>query len=118
MHLSAAEFARAMLLFGLAGLAEIGGGWLVWQWLRLDRPWPIGLLGALVLFGYGVVMSLQQEASFGRVYAAYGGIFIAAALAWGMLFDGFRPDRWDIIGALVAMAGGMIMMFGPRPPAS
>jgi small multidrug resistance family-3 protein len=82
---------RAVGLFALAGLAVIGGGWLVWQWLREERPWPIGLIGALVLVGYGVIPTLQDSPHFGRVYAAYGGIFIVLALAWGTVFDGFRP---------------------------
>src|SRR4051794_37593741 len=67
------DVVRAVVLFGLAGLAEIGGGWLVWQWLRESRPWPFGLVGALVLVGYGVIPTLQGSPHFGRVYAAYGG---------------------------------------------
>jgi small multidrug resistance family-3 protein len=108
------EVARAVGLFALAGLAEIGGGWLVWQWLREERPWPIGLIGALVLVGYGVIPTLQDSPHFGRVYAAYGGIFIVLALAWGTVFDGFRPDRWDLLGAGVCLAGVALIFFGPR----
>jgi small multidrug resistance family-3 protein len=70
------EVARAVLLFALAGLAEIGGCWLVWQWLRADRPWPWGAAGALALVLYGVIATWQADANFGRVYAAYGGVFI------------------------------------------
>ena len=77
------EILRALLLLGLAGLAEIGGGWLVWQWLRQGRPWPFGLVGALVLVSYGVIPTLQASPYFGRVYAAYGGMFIVLALLWG-----------------------------------
>ena len=109
-----AEVARALLLFTLAGLAEIGGGWLVWQWLRESRPWPLGLVGALVLIGYGVIVTFQTSPEFGRVYAAYGGIFIVMALAWGYIVDGFRPDRWDLIGAGVCLVGVLIIYFGPR----
>lgn len=108
------EVARALALFALAGLAEIGGGWLVWQWLRESRPWPMGLFGALVLIGYGVIVTFQASSEFGRVYAAYGGIFIVMALAWGALIDGFRPDRWDLIGAAVCLVGVLIIFFGPR----
>lgn len=105
---------RALLLFALAGLAEIGGGWLVWQWLRESRPWPLGVVGAAVLISYGVIATFQADPHFGRVYAAYGGIFIVMALGWGYLVDGFRPDRWDIIGAAVCLVGVLIVLFGPR----
>jgi small multidrug resistance family-3 protein len=74
------EVARALALFVLAGLAEIGGGWLVWQFLRESRPWPFGLLGSLVLISYGVIVTFQADPHFGRVYAAYGGIFMVMAL--------------------------------------
>jgi small multidrug resistance family-3 protein len=108
------EITRALTLFALAGIAEIAGGWLVWQWLRVDRPWPFGLLGALVLFGYGVVHTLQADATFGRIYAAYGGVFLVIALTWGMLFDRWRPDRWDLLGASLCLIGVTVMLFGPR----
>lgn len=107
---------RTLTIFVVAGCAEIGGGWLVWQWLREDRPLPVGLLGGLVLVGYGLIATLQKESEFGRVYAAYGGIFIVLSLAWGVVFDGWRPDRWDLVGASVALAGMAIMMFAPRSP--
>lgn len=109
-----AEVVRALVLFGLAGLAEIGGGWLVWQFLRADRPWPFGLLGALVLMAYGVIPTFQSEEHFGRVYAAYGGMFIALSLLWAMVADRFEPDRWDLLGAALAVAGVLAIMFGPR----
>jgi small multidrug resistance family-3 protein len=109
------EVLRALVLFALAGLAEIGGGWLVWQWLRADRPWPLGLLGSLVLVAYGVIPTFQAEPHFGRVYAAYGGVFIVLALLWARIFDGFEADRWDLLGGLICLAGVMVIMFGPRP---
>lgn len=108
------ELLRAFLLFGLAGLAEIGGGWLVWQWLRASRPWPFGLVGALVLISYGVIPTLQSSQHFGRVYAAYGGVFIILSLLWGRLFDGFEPDRWDLLGAFICLVGVVVIFFGPR----
>lgn len=110
----ATEITRALLLFTAAGLAEIAGGWLVWQWLRVDRPWPVGLLGAGVLFAYGVIHTFQADATFGRIYAAYGGIFLVIALTWGMLFDRWRPDRWDFLGAGLCLLGVCIMLFAPR----
>lgn len=108
------EIGRALLLFGLAGLAEIAGGWMMWQWLREERPWPLGLVGALVIVSYGVIPTFQEESNFGRVYAAYGGVFIILSLLWGRLFDGFQPDRWDITGAAICMAGVCVIMFAPR----
>jgi small multidrug resistance family-3 protein len=101
-------------LFVLAGLCEIGGGYLVWGWTRDQKPLLWALIGAAVLASYGVVAALQPIPHFGRVYAAYGGIFIVMALAWGVLIEGFRPDRWDILGASVALLGALIMVAAPR----
>lgn len=86
----------------------------MWQWLREERPWPLGFVGALVIVGYGVIPTLQDEAHFGRVYAAYGGVFIVLSLAWAAVFDGFRPDRWDVAGAATALAGVGLIFFAPR----
>ena len=105
---------RSTLLFVLAALAEIGGAWLVWQGVRENR----GLLwigaGVLALGAYGFVATLQPDANFGRILAAYGGVFVAGSLAWGMVADGYRPDRWDVTGALVCLAGMAIIMYVPR----
>ncbi len=108
------EVPRTLGLFVLASLCELGGGWLVWQWLREDRPFPVGLVGALVLVGYGVVHTLQSDAEFGRIYVAYGAVFIVLAMGWGMVIDGWRPDRWDVTGALIALVGFLVIIFGPR----
>ena len=108
------EIARALLLFAAAGLAEIGGGWLMWQWLREGRPWPWGFVGALVVVLYGVIPTFQAEQHFGRVYAAYGGVFIALSLLWGRLFDGFEADRWDLLGGVICLVGVLVIFFGPR----
>jgi small multidrug resistance family-3 protein len=106
--------ARSLLLFVLAAVAEIGGAWLVWQGVREHRglTWIGG--GVLALGLYGFVATLQTEVHFGRVLAAYGGVFVAGSLAWGMVMDGFRPDRWDAIGALVCLAGVAVIMYAPR----
>jgi small multidrug resistance family-3 protein len=105
---------RSVLLFGLAALAEIGGAWLVWQGLREGK----GLLwigaGALALGTYGLVITLQPEAHFGRIMAAYGGVFVVGALVWGVVVDGFRPDRWDLIGAAICLLGVAAIMYAPR----
>ena len=107
------DVARSLSLFVVAGLCEIGGGYLVWRALRADAGVAPGVLGGALLMLYGVVATFQP-ANFGRVYAAYGGIFIAMALAWGWLVDDVRPDRFDLIGAALALAGVMVMMFAPR----
>jgi len=110
----AAPIIRSLLLFVLAGLCEIGGGWLMWRCLRDDRPGWWGLLGGLVLVLYGIVPTLQAS-HFGRVYAAYGGFFIALSLLWGWVIDGDRPDRADVCGAAIALLGVCLMMYWPRP---
>lgn len=106
--------ARSIVLFVVAAIAEIGGAWLIWQGVREHR----GLLwigGGVVALGlYGFVATLQPEANFGRILAAYGGIFVAGSLAWGMIVDKFKPDRWDTVGALVCLAGVAVIMYGPR----
>jgi small multidrug resistance family-3 protein len=105
---------RSIALFVLAALLEIGGAWLVWQGLREQRGWVWVAAGAVALGLYGAVATLQAEAAFGRVLAAYGGVFIAGSLAWGMVADGFRPDRWDVAGALVCLVGVGLIMYAPR----
>lgn len=105
---------RSVLLFALAALLEIGGAWLMWQGLRAGRGWLWVGAGALALGAYGAVATLQPEAEFGRVLAAYGGVFVAGSLLWAMAVDGFRPDRSDVLGALVCLAGVGLVMYGPR----
>ncbi len=107
------KIARSVFLFLLAGLCEIGGGWLVWQWLREGRGFSWGLLGAIVLIAYGIVPTFQP-AHFGRVYATYGGFFIVLSLLWGWILDGNTPDRFDLIGAAVSLIGVSIIMYWPR----
>ena len=106
--------ARSLVLFALAGLAEIGGGYLVWRWLREGAPLWVGVAGALVLVLYGVIPTLQASDSFGRVYAAYGGVFVVASLLWGWGVDGRLPDRFDVAGAAVVLLGAAIIFYAPR----
>lgn len=108
------DVTRAVALFLLAALAEIGGGYLVWRWLREGAPWPVGLAGAVVLVAYGVIPTLQRSATFGRVYAAYGGVFVIMSLVWGWGVDNTRPDTYDWIGAAVVAAGVALIFFAPR----
>lgn len=107
------EVGISLALFFIAALFEIGGGYLVWLWLRENKGVFFGLLGAVTLAIYGVIPTLQ-DAHFGRVYAAYGGIFIVSSLIWGALIDKKNPDKYEIIGALIALAGVMIMFYIPR----
>ncbi len=109
--------ARIVILFALAAVAEIGGAWLIWQSVRENRGWWLALLGILALGAYGFIAALQPDAHFGRVLAAYGGVFVAGSLAWGIVVDGFRPSMWDYIGSVVALAGAGIIVLAPSTPA-
>lgn len=104
---------QSLMIFLLSGVCEIGGGYLIWLWLKEGKSPYLALCGCALLILYGVVAT-WQNASFGRVYAAYGGIFIAMSVAWAFLFDGFKPDMWDIIGTCVALLGVLIIMYAPR----
>ncbi|MDF2629448.1 MAG: hypothetical protein K0R39_3279 [Symbiobacteriaceae bacterium] len=104
----------SLLFFVLAGIAEIGGGYLVWLYLREGKPLWFGLLGAVVLILYGIIPTLQPESNFGRVYAAYGGIFVVMALLWGWQVDKKTPDLYDWIGAAICLAGISVIMWAPR----
>ncbi|MFZ4669449.1 MAG: YnfA family protein [Microthrixaceae bacterium] len=105
---------RTIILFVIAALAEIGGAWLVWQGVREGRGlrWVAG--GFVALAVYGLVASRQPDNNFGRVLAAYGGVFVVGSLLWGVVVDGFRPDRWDAVGAAICLVGVGVIMFGPR----
>jgi small multidrug resistance family-3 protein len=101
-------------LFALAGLCEIGGGYLVWLWLREDKALLWGVLGSAVLVLYGIVPTLQAESTFGRVYAAYGGVFVVLSMLWGWGIDRQPPDLYDAIGAGICLVGVGIIMWSPR----
>ncbi|MFI0448780.1 YnfA family protein [Actinomadura sp. 6N118] len=105
---------RSLVLFALAALAEIGGAWLVWQGVREHRGVWFVAAGVLALGAYGFVATFQPDANFGRVLAAYGGVFVAGSLAWGMVVDGFRPDRGDVAGAAICLLGVLVIMYAPR----
>jgi small multidrug resistance family-3 protein len=105
---------RSIALFALAALLEIGGAWLVWQGVKEHRGWLFVGLGVISLGLYGVVAAFQPDAAFGRVLAAYGGVFIVGSLLWGMVADGFRPDRYDVIGAVTCLVGVAVIMYAPR----
>lgn len=105
---------RTFLLFTLSAFAELLGGWLVWQGIREHRGWVWIGAGIIASGVYPLAATLQSEADFGRILAAYGGVFIAAAFIWGAVFDGFKPDRFDIAGAMVCLGGVSLIMFAPR----
>jgi small multidrug resistance family-3 protein len=102
-----------LFFFFLAGLCEIGGGYLVWLWLREDMSWILGVVGGFVLFLYGIVPTFQPS-HFHRIYAAYGGVFIVMALLWGWIFERITPDFYDILGAVIALVGVTIIFYAPR----
>jgi len=104
----------SIVLFLLAGLAEIGGGYLVWLWLKEAKPIGYGIAGGIILILYGVIPTFQSYPSFGRVYAAYGGVFIVLAVLWGWLVDKKTPDLYDWMGAFICLAGVSVMLWAPR----
>ncbi|MEV5648146.1 YnfA family protein [Nocardia sp. NPDC052254] len=105
---------RSIVLFVLAAVAEIGGAWLVWQGVREHRGWGWMGAGVIALGIYGFVATLQPDANFGRILAAYGGVFVAGSLLWAVVFDKFRPDRWDLTGAALCLLGVAVIMYAPR----
>lgn len=104
---------KSAFLFVAAALAEIGGGYLVWLWLREHKSFLLGLVAVPVLFSYALLPTLQP-ANFGRVYAAYGGVFVAMSLLWGWFVDDRRPDSADFAGGLIAIVGMSVIMWWPR----
>ncbi len=108
------DTARSIALFVVAAFAEIGGAWLVWQGVREHRGWVWIGVGVIALGIYGLVATLQPDPNFGRILAAYGGVFVVGSLTWGMVADDFKPDRWDIAGAALCLIGVSIIMYAPR----
>ena len=113
MNNSLTKILTSLLLFFLAGLCEIGGGYLVWLWLRNDMSWLFGAAGGFVLFLYGIVPTFQQS-HFHRIYAAYGGVFIVMTILWGWWIDGVVPDGYDVVGTIIAVIGVVIIFYVPR----
>jgi small multidrug resistance family-3 protein len=106
-------FISTFTLFLVAAIAEIGGGYLIWLWLREKRKTLFGLIGGLVLFVYGVIPTFQPS-NFGRVYAAYGGVFVVMTIIWGLIIDKKRPDKYEIIGGIIVLLGASIIFYFPR----
>ena len=104
---------QSLLLFVLAGVCEIGGGYLFWLWLREGKsPW-LAVIGMVILGVYGVLPTLQPV-TFGRAYAAYGGVFIVLSILWGWVVDRVAPDKYDILGGWIAFLGVLVIMYAPR----
>ncbi|WP_238883810.1 YnfA family protein [Clostridium sp. YIM B02551] len=109
------EFLKSIFYFILAGIFEIGGGYLVWLWIREGKSIIYGIMGAIVLILYGIIPTLQPpNSNFGRVYATYGGIFIVLSILWGWKVDNIIPDKFDLIGGAIALIGAIIIMYAPR----
>ena len=107
------QVAKSLFYFVLAGLCEIGGGYLVWLWLRENRSIWLAVVGAVLLIVYGIIPTLQP-ANFGRVYAAYGGVFIVVSILWGWQVDKIAPDKFDLLGGGIALLGVLVIMYAPR----
>ena len=109
------DIVKSLFYFILAGIFEIGGGYLIWMWLREEKSIWFGALGAIVLILYGIIPTLQpQNTSFSRIYATYGGIFIVLSIIWGWKIDNVIPDKFDLIGGFIALVGVIIIMYAPR----
>ena len=107
------EIIKSIFYFVLAGLFEIGGGYLIWLWIREGKSIWYAVIGGIILVLYGVIPTLQP-ANFGRVYAAYGGIFIVLSILWGWGIDHKAPDKLDFLGGAIALIGVLIIMYWPR----
>ena len=105
---------RTALAFVGAAVAEIGGWFAFWAWLRLGKSiwWLAPGVASLLLFAY--LLTLVESEAAGRAYATYGGIYIVASVLWLWLAEGFRPDRWDITGAAICLVGAAVIIAGPR----
>lgn len=109
-----AEILKSLGYFILAGLCEIDGGYLIWLWLKEGKPIVYALAGAIILTIYGIIPTLQPQGNFGKIYAAYGGIFIVLSILWGWAIDNVIPDRFDIIGGFISLIGVAVIMYWPR----
>lgn len=105
---------QSIILFILAGFAEIAGGYLVWCWIREGKPAYFGIIGSLLVILYAFIPTIQKIPTFGRVYAAYGGIFVVLSVAWGWIIDKNKPDAYDLIGAFICIVGVSVMLWAPR----
>lgn len=105
---------KSSVVYVLAAFAEIAGCFAFWAWLRLGKSvlWLAPGMASLALFAY--LLTHVDSMAAGRAYAAYGGVYIGASLFWLWAVESVRPDRWDAIGAGIALLGAAIIVFGPR----
>ena len=105
---------KSGLVYAGAAVAEIAGCFAFWAWLRLGASawWLVSGMMSLAAFGW--LLTLVDGDAAGRAYAAYGGVYIVAAIGWLWTIEGLRPDRWDLLGGAVCLAGAAIILFGPR----
>lgn len=106
---------KLALIYPLAALTEIAGCCAFWAWLKLDRSplWLAPGIMSLALFAW--LLTLVPTDAAGRAFAAYGGVYICASLVWMAAVEKTFPDRWDLIGGAVCLAGAAVILFGPRP---
>lgn len=105
---------RGFVIYALAALAEIGGCFAFWAWLRMGRSAWWALPGTLSLIAFALLLTRVDASVAGRAYAAYGGIYIVSSIAWMRFAEGARPDRWDLIGGAICLAGAAVILLGPR----
>lgn len=105
---------KTYVAFAAAALAEIAGCFAFWAWLRHAKSWVWLVPGLFALAVFAYLLTLAETDAAGRSYAAYGGVYIFAAIAWLWAVEGQRPDRWDILGVAICLVGSAIMIFAPR----
>jgi small multidrug resistance family-3 protein len=106
---------NTVVIYIMAAVAEIGGCFAFWTWLRLGRSPLWGIVGTVSLIIFGVLLTRSEVALAGRAYAAYGGVYIATSLLWLFVIERVVPDRWDMIGAGICLVGAAFILWGPRP---
>ena len=105
----------SFILYSAAAIAEIGGCFAFWAWLRLDRSVYWVLPGLVSLTVFALLLTRIESLFAGRAFAAYGGVYIAASVLWLWVVEGQRPDRWDVVGSVICLIGAAIILLGPRP---
>ena len=103
------------MIFAAAAATEIGGSYAFWAWLKLEKSALLIVPGLISLGIFAILLSRIDSAFAGRTFAAYGGVYIVASLVWLVVVEGKIPDRWDLLGGFICIAGASVIIFGPRP---